>query len=317
MLVKFRERFIKLPDFFIIGAGKSGTTSLAKYIAQHPQIYVPEVKELHFFLFANNPPDYYSGHVLGPVLIYSLDDYISYFKDAEDKLSCDCSVTYMYRDGFKQVIKNIKKFYTNGKWKELKFIVILRDPIERAFSQYITRLCDGEDEPFVKACFSWGDRKRKGWSIAYDYLGFSFYYEPLKAYIHEFGRDNIRIYLYEDLKERPLWLVKDIFQFLGVDPEFVPRNVDKYYNISLVPKSKIHGLSYEVFVVHNPLKYPLKYILPVTAQDRIRYIIKKLFMRRRPVLAKEDRERLKPIFREDILKLHNLIGRNLSHWMEK
>ncbi len=317
MLVTFGDRFIKLPDFFIIGAGKSGTTSLAKYIAQHPQIYVPEVKELHFFLFANNPPNYHGEHVLGPVLIYNLDDYISYFEDTEGQLSCDCSVTYMYHDGFQQVIKNIKKFYTNGKWKELKFIVILRDPVERAFSQYITRLCDGENEPFVKACFSWESRKREGWSIAYDYLGFSFYYKPLQAYIREFGRDNVKIYIYEDLKERPLWLIKDIFQFLGVDPEFVPQNINKYHNISLVPRSKIHELSYKMFVIHNPLKYPLKYFLPATAKDRIRDTIKKLFMRKRPVLAKEDRERLKLIFREDILKLQDLIGRSLSHWIEE
>ncbi|WP_457642398.1 sulfotransferase family protein [Persephonella sp.] len=316
MLVELNGKRVNLPDFFLIGAGKSGTTSLAKYISQHPQIYIPEEKELHYFLFAENPPIYYDRHIMGPVLIYNLEDYLTYFQNAKAKICGDCSVSYMYSEGYKQVIKNIKRIYPNQSWMKLKFIAILRNPIERAFSQYITRLVDEEDKPFVKACFSWEERKRKGWSIAYDYLGFSFYYKPIKAYIEEFGKENVKIYLYEDLKGKPKWVIKDIFEFLGVDSSFTPQNLGKHYNVSAVPKSKAHDLFYKLFVKYNPIKYPLKAILSENIKDNLRKNVRKVFMKK-PQLTKEEREMLKPIFREDILKLQDLIGRDLSHWLEE
>jgi len=99
-------------------------------------------------------------------------------------------------------------------------------------------------------------------------------------------------YLYEDLKERPLWLLRDIFEFLEVDPDFVPPNLGVSYNVSGLPKSTLHKALYDIAVRYNPIKPVLKKILP-----------------------EKTRHRMINNFREDILKLQDLIDRDLSHWL--
>ncbi len=317
MIIELNNRKVQFPDFFIVGAGKSGTTSLAKYLSEHPQIYIPKEKELHFFLFAEEIPLYYNEHILGPVLVNNWENYISFFSSINKnnvKLG-DCSVTYMYSKGYEKVIRNIKKYYPKDEWKKLKFIAILRNPIERAFSQYVTRLYDKENRPFLIACFEWKKREKEGWSIAYDYLGFSFYYEPLKGYINTFGKENVKIYLYEDLKERPRWLLQDIFEFLGVDPDFVPPNLGVTYNVSGIPKSSFHRFLYNLMTRYNPFKPLVKKLLPGQTRYAILKSLRQIFYTK-PQIPHETREKLKEIFKEDILKLQELIGRDLSHWLK-
>ena len=316
-IVGLSNKIIYLPDFFLIGAGKSGTTSLAKYLSEHPQIYIPKEKELHFFLFAEETPLYYNEHMLGPVLVNNWENYISFFNSINKnnvKLG-DCSVTYMYSKGYKKVIRNIKKYYSKDDWKKLKFIAILRNPIERAFSQYVTRLYNKENKPFLIACFEWRKREKEGWSIAYDYLGFSFYYEPLKGYVDTFGKENVRVYLYEDLKERPRWLLQDIFEFLEVNPGLIPRNISIAYNISGIPKSSFHKVTYNIVLRYNPLKLFAKKLLSERTRSKVINMIRKQFFTK-PQMLPDTREKLKEIFREDILKLQELIGRDLSHWLK-
>ncbi len=304
----------RLPDFLIVGAAKSGTTSLANYLSAHPNIFIPDVKELHFFAFANEPPKFTTPHILGPVLITSLSEYLSFFSSAPtDVILGEASVTYLYQKLYEKVILNIKRYIP--RWKELKIIIILRDPVERAFSQYVTRLNDLEELPFNEAVWAWKDRERKGWSIAYDYLGLSFYYEPVKAYLENF--DYVKVYLYEDLKERPLWLIEDILKFLGVNNSFVPQNIKKRYNISFVKKSELHHILYRFYcagIKYNPLK-PIMKKIPEEIKEKIHsWVIRQVFTK--PQLASSVRDPLKEVFREDILKLQDLIKRDLSHWLK-
>lgn len=301
----------KLPDFLIVGAAKSGTSSLANYLNSHPQIFIPEEKELHFFLFANDPPIYLKNHILGPVLIWKFEDYIKFFQSAKEEVLGEASVTYLYSRAYNTVIKNIKKYHPN--WQNLKIIIILRNPIDRAFSQYTTRLLNSESEPFSKAVQLWEERRKRNWSIAYDYLGFSYYFEPVKAYLDNF--ENTNVYLFEDLKERPLWLIKDLFEFLGVDSSFVPPNLGKKYNVSGVPKSKFHEFFYNAAIKYNPFKPIVKPLLTEHTKERITNKVKK-YVLTKPQIDMETREYLKNIFRDDILKLQALIKRDLSHWLK-
>lgn len=305
-----RER---LPDFLIVGAGKSGTTSLANYLSEHPEVFIPDVKELHFFAFANEPPNFSTPHILGPVVITTLSEYLNFFSSAPiNAVLGEASVSYLYQGLYKKVISNIKKYHP--RWKEIRIIIILREPVERAFSQYVTRLNDLERLPFKEAVWAWQEREKKGWTIAYDYLGLSFYYEPVKAYIDTF--DHVKVYLYEDLKERPLWLVKDIFKFLEVDSNFIPQNLGKKYNVSFTKKSDLHHMLYKLYctgIKYNPLKPVMKRISEETKEKIHMWIKKQLFAK--PQLDKEVRESLKEVFREDILKLQDLIKRDLSHWL--
>jgi len=317
MILQFGNKKIKLPDFFIVGAGKSGTTSLAKYLSEHPQIFIPKVKELHFFAFANEKPSYYKEHILGPVLITDINEYCKYFdKVKQEVVLGEASVTYLYYDLVDNVIKNINTYYGEKK-QDLKIIIILRDPVERAFSQYKTRLLQKETLPFVEACKKWEERKKNNWSIAYDYLGFSFYYNSIKKYIEAFGRDKLKIYLFEDLKEKPIELLKDIFRFLGVDENFIPKNVGKVYNKSYSPKNIL--LQKKIFLNPSIIKM-LDTITPKCMKSNYKSFIDLLLDKNRRdekmELTREVRRELLKIFKEDILKLQDLIGRDLSHWLK-
>ena len=301
------------PDFFIPGAPKSGTTSLYYYLKSHPEIFMPYRKEPWFFCFyPKGEPWKYPK--LEPKPILDINEYLQLFSNSEGfKKRGEASVYYL--PYYKTTIENIRRFY-GKKRKSLKFIIILRNPIDRAYSHYLMLKSKGvENLSFKKAIIEIKNRLNNNWAIDYDYIYVGKYYNPVKAYIEEFGRDNIKVYLYEDLKEKPEWVIRDIFEFLGVDSNFLPRNLGKHYNVSAVPRSKTHDLLYKLLVKYNPLKYPLKAILSENIKDNLRKNVRKVFMKK-PKLTKEEEEILKPIFREDILKLQDLIQRDLSHWLE-
>ncbi len=304
----------RFPDFLIVGAAKSGTTSLANYLAEHPDIYVPAVKELHFFAFAYNCPDYSTPHTLGNVLVTELSEYLEYFKDASKKERLgEASVTYLYSGLYNRTIENLKKYHPG--WKKVKIIIILREPVERAFSQYITRLNQLEKLPFEEAIQEWETRKKKNWSIAYDYKGFSLYHDAVMGYINNF--DSVRIYLYEDMKDRSEWLIKDIYDFLEVDSSFVPGSIGKRYNVSYAIKSRFHYNLYNLYckaIKYNPVK-PVMKLFPEPGKEKIHLWIKSRFFKK-PRLDSSTKERVRKFFKEDIIKLQDLINRDLSHWLK-
>ena len=314
MIVNVNGQNVKLPDFFIVGAAKSGTTSLAKYLAEHPDIYIPPEKELHFFAFAGEKPIYYNEHILGPVLITDFDEYCKYFENVEtNKILGEASVTYLYKSLVDKVLMNISSIYKEKK-SDLKILIILRNPVDRAFSQYTTRLFQRENLPFLEACNKWSERNKNNWSIAYDYIGFSLYYEAVKKYMENFK--FVKVFLYEDLKDKPLETIQEAYEFLGIDAEYIPLNIGKKYNVSKVPKNKLYWNAYSFFVSKNPLKPIAKKVLPNKLIDIIKEKVDtKLFYK--PKLDKISKRNLQDFFREDILKLQELIGRDLNHWLKE
>jgi hypothetical protein len=310
--VEVQGQTLKLPDFLLVGAAKSGTTSLADYLRQHPQIFMPEEKELHFFAFAAEPPSYSTSHCLGPVLVTDFHEYARYLSPAPNgAVIGEASVSYFLRHLYRRCIQNIQKFHP--RWQELKIVIILRNPIERAFSAYVSQLSYLESKPFRQAIEAWRKREEEGWSPVYDYLGGSFYAEPLSAYKRTFPKT--RVYLFEDLRDRPEWLMRDLYQFLSVNPGFSPEF--KKLNPSMVPVLKPlfrlltkPGLVSSVFPFVDSL-LPLRQRVEMV--DRIRTLFRRAS---KPQMKKEDRDYLKALFREDILRTQELIGRDLSKWLD-
>ena len=316
MLVEFRGKQVKLPDFFIPGAGKSGTTSLAFYLNKHPEIYIPKIKEPQFFAFwkydfKNNKPKPFK-------YVKELDEYISLFEDSHgNKILGEASTWYSIPYTVKRAIANIKEIY--GKQAaNLKFIFIIRNPVERIFSAYLMYCEMGlENLPFEEAISEQICERRikEGYRLELNYINNMLISDVIKIYFKEFDRENIRIFLYEDLKERPLWLLKNIFRFLDVDETFIPPNLGISYNPSGMPKSTFYKWTYKLLVSYNPLKPVIKKIIPEQTYHKVGYKIKrKLYTK--PELSSDIRKRLLEIFRDDILKLQDLIQRDLSHWLE-
>lgn len=305
MIIEREGKRIKLPDFLIVGAAKSGTTSLYYYLKQHPQIFLPEIKEPWFFSFMDSPPSYVSPDPLKGV-IWRLEDYLKLFDFSKDgQIIGEASPSYLYT--YQTTIKNIKKVY-GKRYKDLKIIIILRNPVDRAWSQYMHFKRDlieplDFEEAIKPEVIRW--RLENNWSIFYDYIGFGMYYEQINAYINNFPQ--VKIFLYDDLKNKTEQLLKEVFIFLNVDKDFIPSNIKKIYNQSGIIRWQALSPIYKIIIDNKSLlKRSVKLILPRKIRVNLKeMIIYKIFLKKK-TLPPDIREKLSDIYKEEMLKLKEM-----------
>ena len=211
-----------LPNFLVIGAAKSGTTSLYHYLREHPQIYMSPVKEPEFFSYMGEKIDRRDPRLAPAIFaITEWKDYEALFKNVRNETAVgEASPGYIYSP---EAPKRIKQFLPQA-----KLIAVLRNPVARAYSHFTMRLNKSSDivvEPvrdFEEVLKAEESRIRDGWLAGWHYKRRGFYYEQLKRYFDLFDRSQIQIYLYEDLEENTLKVVRGLYQFLGVEDRFVP-----------------------------------------------------------------------------------------------
>lgn len=303
---------VKLPNFLIVGAAKSGTTSLNYYLKQHPQVYMSPIKEPKFFTaqFLKFPLNGIGDDKVEKRMIKTFDEYKKLFKwvTPERKAIGEASVDNLYYH--KRTINYIKRYLG-----EPKIVILLRNPVDRAFSAYKHLVRDGrETASFEEGLQMEVKRMRNNWEFIWFYKDVGFYYEQVKDYLENFRQ--VKIFLTEDLEKEPLRTVKETYKFLEVDTSFVP-NVNVKYNVSGVPKSKLFsfilkrantlGSMLEPMV--NTL-FPKKGIKVVSWIEKVRS--KNL---EKPRMKSETKEYLKGLYKDDILKLQELINRDLSNWL--
>ena len=298
-----------MPNFLIIGAAKSGTSALYHYLRQHPQIYMSPVKEPMFFALAGEKVDFSGPGDNKTINHFSVTDRTAYqllFQDISNEKAVGEAST-LYLDSPKapaRIRHNIP---------EVKLIAMLRHPAERAYSAFMHLVREGREPltDFEQALRAEEMRRRSNWGPLWHYTQRGFYYTQLKRYLDRFDQRQIKIYLYEDFNANPLSIIKDIFRFLEVDEDFTP-DISLRYNVSGIPKNRV---LHTFLSKKNPIKMILEPILPVGLRQRIR--IK--FMNRnltKSQLSPAIRKQLIDIFREDILKLQELIQQDLSQWLE-
>lgn len=286
---------MRLPNFFMVGAGKAGTSSLYFYLKEHPDIYMCSIKEPHFFADKKKLRE----HIDVNLIVDSWEEYINLFKGVQcEKIIGEASTSYLhYADP--QVIKSA---ILNA-----KILIILRDPIERAYSHYLMDvgglLINPYKLPFISAIEEFP---------MFTQLGF--YYDRVKRYIEGFGKNDVKIILHDDLKNDTLKVVKDIFTFLGVGTFFIP-NIKIKYNSFSVPRSKIAFKA----LSNRTLKQAVKKCLPTSITDKAKKLSQRVLQnsKQKPEMEEEAKSFLKNIYREDVLKLQDLIQRDLSQWLEQ
>ena len=134
----------------------------------------------------------------------------------------------------------------------------------------------------------------------------------VKRYFERFDRSQIKVYLYEDFNNNPTFLLKDIFQFLNVDETFIP-DIRTRYNVTGIPRSrKLH--EFLKFKNKKFIKEFFRLLLPYELNKRILSSLRQLNLPK-PVLSQDLRSQLIEVYREDILKLQDLINRDLSKWL--
>jgi hypothetical protein len=321
-----------MPNFLIIGAAKSGTSSLHHFLSQHPQIFMSPMKEPKFFTYENCPLPKFRGldednmtirrapirrrdHTKYSFPISKLTEYQKLFIKAKPGNAIgESSPDYMYCP---QAIERIRHHIPHA-----KLIAILRNPVDRAFSHYKEHRKKGFEqiEDFSQALEMEPIRIQREWMPGWHYKQRGFYYKQLKRYFDRFDKDQIRVYLYESFCSNQLEVIQDIFRFLGVDDTFKP-DLSKRKNVSggLIYGPKNIALDH---FLNNPffIKRIIKEIFPLNLLRRVKVILENINIGSEyefvvPPMQEDVRKRLQKEYKEDILKLQDLIGQDLSRWL--
>jgi hypothetical protein len=309
------------PTFLIVGAAKAGTTSLYHYLGQHPDVFVSSLKEPNFFAFKgrnlsfSGPGDTRCNKLSRT----SVKAYQQLFSSAgEAKARGEASPSSLY---YPQASDRIHQYVP-----DIRIIVSLRDPVNRSYSNYLMMVMQGREpcRDFSKALERELPRLAAGWSYFWGYTQLGFYYKQLKRYYRLFSQDQIHVCLLDDLANRPLQTVQSLYGFIGVDRSYQP-DLSTQHNPSGAPESKIlHWLLY-----HAGVGKKIRSLIPDGLRERLAcdfapYISrvrawKKELMYgnlRKPLMSPATRKNLQAIYREDILRLQDLIDRDLSHWLQ-
>lgn len=304
----------KAPNFLIIGAAKSGTTTVWRFLGQHPQVYLSPRKHTRFFAFQVEEPNFRGPGIKNPARPYAVTDVEAYhalFDGVDGEIAIgEASHSYLYQQ---MAAERIKEYA-----RDMKLIAILRNPAERAYSHYMQMRRDGREPlaDFLRSLEAEEERVRDDWWPDFHYVRIGLYYPQLKRYYDRFARDQVRVYLYEDLKSDPHGMMRDVFRFLGVDDSYTPATA-LTYNASGIPKNKIVHMLLQSLRSVRPV---VERVLPEKHTMHLLRLGSSLHNRNltKPVLSPEVRRSVtNAYFREDILKLQDLIQRDLSTWLER
>jgi hypothetical protein len=280
-----------LPDFIIIGVHKAGTTSLHHYFDQHGHVFMTLVKEPNYFSFDPHNPRHI-GQSKDQFRVRSLDQYEKLFKDAPpDAKKGEASPSYFQSQ---LAPERINKTIDN-----CKLILSLRNPVDRAYSAYQMSVRRGRASVTVDQI----DPSRDRWITA------GFYAESLSRYQNYFNEDRLKVILFDELRNDPALVMRELFRFIDVDETF-PINTAYNYNPGGLPRNRgLHRALSFLKQVPGLQEHSPKVLRRGLAGFRDRNLHKA------QPLRPEIRARWLVYLREDILRTQDLIQRDLSHWL--
>jgi hypothetical protein len=296
----------KMPNFLIIGAAKAGTTSLYQYLKQHPQVYMSPIKEPMFFSFEGATLDFRGpgdeAYMSKGIIKTNLKDYCALFEDvAEQKAIGEASTSYLYSP---RAAERIRHYIPSA-----KLVAVLRDPVERAYSYFMNHVKHGyEPSDDLISVFEQEEKRIEDhWSPFWHYKNNGFYYQQLKRYYDLFDAAQIQVHLYEDFTEGPDRVLRDILRFLEVDDAFMP-DISIRHNTTLLPRSVTVARLFK-------RRSSLLRLVPGKLRGRLRRAALEK-NRQKPKLSRASRKQLIEVYREDIVKLQDLLQRDLTNWLK-
>ena len=296
--------FNKLPNFLIIGAAKSGTTSLFNIVAQHPGVFSSQVKETRFF---SDDQNYLRG----------VDWYeVTHFKNTRNQL-VRMEGTPAYLTWSEKVAPRIKEMYQG---QPVKFAAIFRDPVKRAYSHYWHRVRLGtETAPtFEEAIYTEKERLKENWDRLstkgdglYGYYRAGCYASRLKPFLELFPRERFYFMLQEDLSIENSLIMAGLFSFLGIDDNYPVKYLVS--NESSAPRNE------QIYSIYHRLKKTgLRRIVKVLTPRKFRRWLREDVLvkpYRYPPMDEEIKKELYSRYSYENQQLEKIIGRDLSHWI--
>ena len=300
------------PDFLIVGAPKAGTTAVHSALAQHPQVFVSQPKEPKYWLCDDAPPPAWSGpgdaHSQQEWM-WRRDDYFRLFEGAApDQVRGESTPFYLWSRGAHRRIGEALP--------DVKVIAVVRDPIDRAYSNWMHLWSDGlePESDFEKAFALQDQRVSAGWAPIWRYRELGLYGEQLADLRSYVAPNRILVIRYRQIIDQPQATVDTACRFLGIDEGHVPgiphdnsRNfVQPGWRPTLLGPVVRAGAR---LGAHAPPRVWRRASAPLVNQLSGSGDV------HRPLLTPEQRERLLPHFADDIRTLSSLTGQDFGDWL--
>ncbi|MFN7994633.1 MAG: sulfotransferase [Bryobacteraceae bacterium] len=312
-----------VPNFFVVGAPKAGTTSLYHYLDQHPEIFMSPIKEPNYFAsevrIENFAPElrmaaerdlqalriYLDGEITEKRfggIVSDWEDYVRLFRNAkEERAIGEASVIYLWSE---TSARNIQE-----RLPDARIIMILRNPIDVAFSQYWHAVEAGAQRDSFRHAIESCVKYRERWlNVLNPFLQTGLYSAQVKRYLERFPPDRIRIYDYQAYSASPAPLLQDLFGFLGVDTAFRPD-----FSIRHLQPRTPHSVSVNYVLKKSGVWERLKKLCPEFLRPYARAAAYRQHVG--PTMDPNDRRYLADYYREDVRKLSALLDRDFTFWL--
>lgn len=303
---------MKKPNFFIIGAPKCGTTSLAWWLSEHPHVFMSPIKEPHFYC-----SDFHAG------ILVNRGEYDALFAKAKDNHVAvgEASTSYLYS---RVAIPNIEK-----EIPESRYIVMVRNPVEMAYAQYEQVYQDGLEhiKDFAQA-WELSQERAQGQQVTrwcrepkfLDYKSICKLGQQLSRLFALVPRERVLVLILEKVKENPREEYLKVLHFLGVEDdgrrEFPIKNPAKENRFLLLQKA-VRPLVNLFLLTKRKLKTPGSSYLNVYLHELYYQVYRRLNTRPRPrpPLPPKLREEMAEYFWDDVLLLSQLLQQDLTGWL--
>jgi hypothetical protein len=311
-----------LPNFFVVGAVKAGTTALHLFLDQHPEIFMSPVKETNFF----SQPDMHAEHFNRD---YRHDVNVNLERFLEGSMSRKIHIANVDRwEDYQRLFRDAKGFKAIGeasnsyllcpsaaaamaeRCPDARVLMMLRNPVERVWSQYLMNLRLGKtlSEDLIAEFEADSTKEHQGWGVSHNYRELGMYAGQLQRFYDHFPRQHVKVLLYDDYRLNPEATIRDIFRFLGVNPDVVI-DLDQRPNEAAVPRFK--QLNYLLF--QSGLVNKVKQIVPESWKGAAKQAM--FSNKDMPAMAEHERIYMRELYRKDVLQLGQMLNRDLSHWL--
>ncbi len=296
---------MKWPNLFIVGAARAGTTSLYEYLKGHPDVDMSTVKEPHFFATVHPGAETLLGSIHSRVVSRE-DEYLGLFPHASTRpILGEASPSYLFDPA--------SPFRIREKVPDAKIVILLREPVDRAYSHYLMDVREGrQSKPFYEALMEDSAAPVKVWGSAHLYVELGLYSEQVGRYLDVFGKNRVRVYLYDDLATNTSGVVRQVCDFIGIDylggRFFDP---SKHFAKHQVPRNELlkHLIknralrSIALTAVPRPaLKWLRDHVLFISAP--------------KPVMDARAQELLVSIYAPRLSELEDVVKRDLTQWRQ-
>jgi hypothetical protein len=290
---------MNIPNFLIVGAPKCGTTSLYNYLNQHPDIFLPSIKEPHYF-GSDLTPAGFTGKT---------KKYLNLFKSVDVPHIGEASTWYLYSETAAEEIYDFNK--------DMKIVLMLRNPIYAAQSLHAQTLFGfNEDVKEFDKAVRLEEKRMNGESVPSNnkrleslfYIDAYRYGRQIKRYVDLFGQSQLHIILFDDFIDRTTQKVEEVYQFLGADTSFKPNIEVK--NGRKAPKSKLFHK-----IITKKDKKVTKFI-PVKFRRKVHALLKNLNAKKKykEEISITTKKYIYSQLIEEIKLTENILDRNLDDW---